>query len=681
MNRKHIDSFPKKRQAFAPYNFVELPDEEQVVLAQELPQQNIYDPQRHTGYVQCTLVTESPLYIRGGLLPNDFKNFGDRSCNLEELAQLTPEEQKRCTDFFYNPANYRPVIPGSSLRGMIRTLVEIVTYSKIHKVSGHDKLFFRAVAAPRKKDEDPDPLVADYEKKLGKNGSKVKAGYLAEQRDGSWRIYKATSVGEQPFVWIQESIVLASDVALIDLNNSDYHPQHIKVRFDEVNKQNNRYVAHQISKNNTAHQYQGYLVTSGNMIEGNPEGRSRRQYHCLIGEQTDNYVEIEREAVEDYCAALTDFQKKYPFDDQVGILKDGNPVFYCEPKEGEKVTLFGHSPNFRVPYTPLNKKSRAASVTDFIPPKLKTSDNSGIDMSEAIFGWVKDKKSDNQARAGRVFITDAVVDSEVSNEKIWCQENPEDRITPKILATPKPTTFQHYLVQTDKEGKRENLKHYGSNPIQDTVIRGHKLYWHQKDVSCDSIKETKAREEVEKKLKQYTKIRPIRPEVSFYFIIYFENLTDEELGALLWVLDLAKEKENRIYVKDKREYRFSLGMGKPFGMGAVKLSNQQLWLSQRKEKRYQQLFNGNNWETGDYNDTQDEAEILVDSFKRYVLDRINENPDGNLEDVQRIKMLLEMLSFSGKPRGSVRYMEIEHPHNDNEYKDRRVLPNPFQVRD
>lgn len=470
-------------------------------------------------------------------------------------------------------------------------------------------------------------------------------------------------------------------MGFIGVNNSDYYLQTLDVRFDEVNKQNNRYVAHEISTNNPEHQYQGYLVTSGNMIEGNPQATSPRQYHCLIGEKTEQYIEIDREAIEDYCAALTEFQRKYPFDEQLGILTDGNPVFYCEVKEGEKVTLFGHSPNFRVPFTPPNKNSRAAAVTDFIPPKLKTSDNPAIDMSEAIFGWVKDKKSDNQARAGRVFITDAVVDSQVSDDKIWSQENREDRITPKILATPKPTTFQHYLVQTDPEGKRENLKHYGSKPIQDTVIRGHKLYWHQKDVSCDSVKETKKQEEIEEKATQYTKICPIRSAVSFHFRIYFENLTDEELGALLWVLDLAKEKDNRIYVKDEREYRFSLGMGKPFGMGAVKLTDQQLWLSQRKQGRYQKLFDvdGNNWETGNYSETEVEAEILVDSFKRYILERIGENPDGKLEDVHRIKMLLEMLSFPGKSRGSVRYMEIEHPHNDNEYTDRRVLPNPFQV--
>lgn len=317
-------------------------------------------------------------------------------------------------------------------------------------------------------------------------------------------------------------------------------------------------------------------------------------------------------------------------------------------------------------------------MTDFIPSELKSSDNPHIDMAEAIFGWIE-KKSENQARAGRVFITDAVIDDSIPDEQIWCQENPDDRITPRILATPKPTTFQHYLVQTDTEAKRENLKHYGSKPIEDTVIRGHKLYWHQQDVSCDTVKEVETSEEIKKKPKQYTKIRPIQPKLSFDFSIYFENLTEEELGGLLWVLDLAKEKENRLYVNDDREYRFSLGMGKPFGMGAVKITNQQLWLSQRQQQRYQKLFDGNNWETGNYSDTEVEAQIFVDLFQCHILKAIGENPNGKLENVRRIKMLLEILIFPGKPRGSVRYLEIEHPRNDNEYDQRQVLPNPLDV--
>ncbi|MEH2056984.1 MAG: TIGR03986 family CRISPR-associated RAMP protein [Nostoc sp.] len=668
MNPKHITPISKDRRAFAPYNFVELPDENKVVIAQELPKKNCYDIQRHTGYIQCTLVTESPLYIRCGLVPDDFKKFGDRTCNHEELNELILEEQKRWTDFFYNPANNLPVIPGSSLRGMIRTIIEIITYSKIHQVSGYEKLFFRAVATPSN-----DPLTDEYKRKLD---DKVNAGYLQQQSDGKWRIYLAQTVEEQPIIWVKKSAI-PSEIGLIDTNSPNYQPQHFKVRFDEINKEKTRYIANQVSINNTHHKYSGHLVTSGNMIEGNPEGKSSRQYHFLIGERTDDYVEIDPGAVEDYRAALTDFQKKY-FDEENGILQNHYPVFFRKTKLGEKVTLFGHSPNFRVPYTPPTKNGRAASVTDFIPPKLKGSENPEIDMTEAIFGWVKDKKLENQAHAGRVFITDAILDSSTPNEQIWCQNNPDERITPSILATPKPTTFQHYLVQTDPDAKRENLKHYGSYPIKDTVIRGNKLYWHQKDVSSSSIRESNE-EEIKNKPKQYTKNRPINSKVSFHFKIYFDNLTDEELGALLWVLDLAKEKESRIYVKDDQEYRFSLGMGKPFGMGAVKLTNQQLWLSQRQDKRYQKLFNGNKWQTGNYSDTEIEAQVFVESFKNYLLDKIGRNPDENLEDVQRIKMLLAMLSFPGKPKGSVRYMQIEHPRNNNEYDQRPVLPNPFDV--
>ncbi|MBD2295130.1 TIGR03986 family CRISPR-associated RAMP protein [Anabaena sphaerica FACHB-251] len=668
MNPRHITPKSKNNRAFAPYNFVELPDENKLVVAQQLPNSNCYEKERYTGYIECTLVTETPLYIRNGLIPDDFKTFGDLSCNHQELEQVTSEEQKRWTDFFNNPANNRPIIPGSSIRGMLRTMMEIVTYSKFHQVSGNQKLFFRAVAAPKL-----DPLTGEYNKKLlDQEKNKIKAGYLQQQKDGSWRIYIAQDIDKHLFIWIKESLI-PDDIELIKLNNADYKPQYLAVRFDDITPYKTRYLANQISKDNPNHKYRGYLVTSGNMMEGNKGGKSPRQYHCLIGEKTDDYKEIDHGAVDDYIAGLTEFQKKY-FDENSGVLKNGYPVFFREPKQNEKVTLFGHNPNFRVPYTPPGNNGRAASVTDFIPSRLKSSENSDIDMTEAIFGWVN-KKSQDQARAGRIFITDAIVDDTIPEDKIWCQQNPNERITPPILATPKPTTFQHYLVQTDPDGKRENLKHYGSVPHQDTVIRGYKLYWHHKDVNHSSITEDDLKD-ISEKPKQYTKIRPINPQVSFHFKIYFDNFTEQELGALLWILDLAKEKEKRIYVKNNQEYRFSLGMGKPFGMGTVKLTNQVLWLSQRQEKRYHKLFDGNNWETGNYKDTEVEAELFVEEFKKYLL---CENPDTNLENVERIKMLLTMLSFPGKPPGSVRYMKIEHPQNKNEYDLRPVLPNPGDV--
>jgi len=72
MNPKHIKKIEQvDRIAKAPYNFVELP--EKVVEAEDLPSGDRYHLDRHTGRIECTLTTESPLYIRCGLTTEEFQ--------------------------------------------------------------------------------------------------------------------------------------------------------------------------------------------------------------------------------------------------------------------------------------------------------------------------------------------------------------------------------------------------------------------------------------------------------------------------------------------------------------------------------------------------------------------------------------------------------------------------------
>jgi len=355
------------------------------------------------------------------------------------------------------------------------------------------------------------------------------------------------------------------------------------------------------------------------------------------------------------------------------LQEDGRPIFYCEPQDGLiEVTLFGHSPNFRIPYSP-NHDGRAASAVDFIPKDLGTSDT--VDLADAIFGFVRNEKREkDQALAGRVFISDAVSEKAAS-EDIWFTGNPERTIIPQILSTPKPTTFQHYLVQTDPEARKSELKHYANKPGEATVIRGHKLYWHKGRSPSIVLDNTEASES------QTTEIKPIKAGVSFTFTIDFENLSNVELGAILWVLKRAQAEE----------YRLSLGMGKPLGMGAVKITHQ-LHLSDRKQ-RYTNLFKDKNWDIGEISDTSDTHERCVKAFEKYVLDHISEADQPNtgkatnLEEVPRIKMLLAMLSWSGPLdiERTTRYMEIQRDQepkleaDGKEYKERRVLPSPLQV--
>jgi CRISPR-associated protein (TIGR03986 family) len=667
MNPKHINCVPEfikddkgrdlPRRAIAPYNFVELPD--QVVEAElPLPEGDRYYPNRYTGKIECTLTTESPLYIRCGLTTEEFQ---------------AEEESKDLPDFFYtDPAtkSEKPVLPGSSIRGMLRTLVEIVSFSKIDRVSDEHRLFFRAVAANKNKES----WGKEYKKYV--EPKKNLAGYLKKD-SGKWYIQPAKSEKGATFAWVRETELNLPNFKIF--NDDEYEPQYISVSYRSVDVDETdipkRLFAHDVELPDTQPK-KGVLVTSGSMKQKENESSPRRN-HCVVFAKNENAhrLQINDTAIEHYRNALTDFQKKSPFDKDWGVLEENRPVFYCPPENGNKVGFFGQSPNFRIPYSPQGN-GQATTVVDFIPEDLR--ELAFLDLADAIFGWVKQESKDeklpegfDKQRAGRVFFTDAVYKSSQNN--IWYQDKP---LTLQILSSPKPSDFSHYLVQPNAE--KSELKHYASNPIQETVIRGHKLYWHK-----GSNPEFKLKLNLDNKKEvsdtQTTQIKPIKKGVIFKFDIHFENLSDVELGALLWVLNVAQY----------GAYRLKLGMGKPLGLGSIKIEPT-LYLSNR-QGRYQNLFDSNNfWEKGETENNKDISNY-VSKFEGYVLKKLNYT--GNFKNLCRIQMLLAMLSWPGSNVGLTRYMEIERdvkkPHigkpvkstdkTVNEYKDRPVLPNPLDV--
>ncbi|HBE19306.1 MAG TPA: TIGR03986 family CRISPR-associated RAMP protein [Cyanobacteria bacterium UBA11149] len=682
MNHKHIDKISdNSRRAIAPYNFVELP--EKVVEAElPLPEGDRYHAHkdvelpRHTGRIECTLTTESPLYTRCGWHPDDFAEYGE-----EAFQKLPYEIKSKRASFFINPKTEKPTIPGSSIRGMLRTLVEIVTFSKIDRVSDEHRLFFRAVAS------NPDKESWGKEYKNHVEPKKVKAGYLKKDSEG-WYIQPAKTEQGATFAWVGETSLNLPNLKIF--NNDKYEPQYRSVSYRNVAVDNKdrakRLFAHNVELPDT-HPKKGVLVTSGNMKQGNEP--SPRRNHCVVFDEsnsTSSKLRLDDKAIEHYRNALTDFQKTAPFDKDWGILEENRPVFYCPPEKGKNIVgFFGQSPNFRIPYSP-EGNGHATTVVDFIPKDLRKLDS--IDLADAIFGWVKKESKDDKLpqgfdkqRAGRVFITDALYQK--NQNGIWYENEP---LTPQILSEPKPSYFPHYMVQSNVD--KLELKHYASQPVAETVIRGHKLYWHkgsdpnfkppQPKKVIGSTKKVEV-SDVEVSDTQTTLIKPINKGVTFKFDIHFENLSQVELGVLLWVLDIAQD--NR--------YRLKLGMGKPLGLGAVKIEHK-LYESDR-QKRYTKLFNddGNDWETAE---TLKNNSEYKQCFENYMLEKLQQT--GNFEDICRIQMLLAMLSWPGLQDVELaRYMEIKRdiakPHIGqpakrtdtivNEHKERPVLPNPLDV--
>lgn len=678
---RHTKKVSRQRKAVAPYNFVEIP--EKIVPAESIPDLNIYN--HNTGRIECELATDSPLYIRCGLRPDNFSQLGDKSND-----QLTSDERRIKAQFFSNAATNKASIPGSSLRGMLRSLVEIISFSKIERVSDDVHFYFRAVAANPKYDS----LGKAYKGLLKKDS--VRAGFLEsrfEEGTLQWYVLPSKTIGKDnlPYVLIDDKKVCSEfSKEFLSIRDKNYRPQYLPredkyLGFSGISLKNGRYFAKAISKDSSRSEYRGVLISSGNMAEtAEAASKTSRRYHCLVRERDSEAepIKISHAAVEDYCSSLTDFQKQAPFDQEKGILQDGQCIFYCHPQRLEEIQFFGQSPNFRIPYR-YPGSLKAASAFDFVPEELK--DSTLIDIAESIFGFVKSYKqehSKSQSLSSRISITDGVCHH--TDDDIWLFES---EITPQILAGPKPTTFQHYLSQpTDK---KPEFRHYANKPKDETVIRGHKLYWHKGKTPAIQLSNDKDIPETQK-----TRIKPIRPGVVFKFSIHFENLSSIELGALLWVLNVAQDDR----------YRLSLGMGKPLGMGAIKIKHQ-VYLSERKE-RYSQLFSNKDdtqWHMAE-TASDDHKESWMKDFEHYVLEHISEldHPQRgkatSLEELPRIKMLLAMLSWkenlTNDELNERRYMEIERDRYSghiigepakprdptvNEYKERPVLPTPLQI--
>ena len=603
MNPKHISEVREfikddkgndiPRRAVAPYNFVELP--ETIVPAEPIPTHNCYHENLHTGKIKCTLTTSSPLYIRCGMSQTDFAKFNDKSD--EDLSdEEKKEKRKTLAPFFENGANQYPTIPGSSLRGMLRTLVEIVSYSKIDKVIDIPQI-----------------------KNLVKS---------------SWHDLKHASK------------------VTVHVESMTWHPH--KGGFIEL------YYAKAVPPFGHHSKHQGVLVETGGMP-------GKKKMECVIGLPDDDAQLIHipdypESMIQDYKEQLTKEQKKLLGKD--GVLKPMHPVFYL--MEEGKLVFFGHTMMFRLPYK--------ESIKNFIPePNYKflpdySYNSPTLDLTEAIFGFVKDtKQQENQAQVGRVFFSDAKCQKPAA-EDIWLKGDAIQSIPLKILDNPKPTTFQHYLVQDSD--KPEQLIHYASSS-KETIIRGHKLYWHKGNVGESKIEDQKS---------SRTDIKPIKENVSFDFTIWFENLSEVELGALLWVLNIAADKNCRL----------SLGMGKPLGMGAAQIITSEFSLSIRHH-RYTHLFQERNWETGNnFNiDPNEVKKTCLQKFEDYIL-KHTEAQSKHLHDVSRIQSLLKMLRWPGVAENSSRYMEIEREQQPcigklgtngkaNEYKSRPVLPTPSQA--
>lgn len=617
-----------KSMAHAPYNFIPLNDT--VVPGQDLPNYDVYHSEsgssrgednysgRYNGYIECQLETATPLYIRD-------------TYTKEEVIKKEENNQDN-SDFFSPGGAVR--IPGSSLRGMIRTLVEIMSWGKFDIFDKDSRLFYRATG-------DTSSLGNEYRRVMldAQNGyfPKIKAGMI-KKINNRYIIYPSKLI-EGTQIYRVNFDPKTREVARGGIYLQEFEfkkiffkpvkPKlHTHYRFERKAQKNIPYelkyaLVTEISKYKKDGYIEGLLVSSGNL-------GTKKHMNWIINIPDNEKIDV------------TEFFEQYLMDEnrneKADLSKmmednlDGVPCFYVNTDSG-KIAL-GHTGMFRLPYK--------YTINDHIPDKLKEKN---LDMVESIFG-------DKQNFASRVFFEDAILDPGQNNIFI------SDKASiPQILSGPKPTTFQHYLEQ-DKYDDIKKLNHWDT---KDKQIRGHKLYWHRHG---DNWEHKGTRDEQEKFKKVLTKIKPIKPGLKFTFRLRFENLSKEELGAIIFTLDLPQE----CYHK--------LGMGKPLGLGTVKIKPQ-LFVTNRRE-RYMQLFQDDGWNTSA---KKIDMQKFENDFERYILSflKTDSNKLSSIWDHDRMIHLKKMLNWRNtKVKGwheATQYMRPE------EFRNRNVLPRPTEVYD
>jgi len=124
----HADKNPKfNRMATAPYNFV--PINEKVITAKSFKGFDSYNTHEAiTGHIEFEIEALTPVFIRG----------------MRGQKELDENVDSKAISSFFSPTE-KPCLPGSSLRGMVRNIVEIISWSRL-AADQHRHYYYRGLA-------------------------------------------------------------------------------------------------------------------------------------------------------------------------------------------------------------------------------------------------------------------------------------------------------------------------------------------------------------------------------------------------------------------------------------------------------------------------------------------------------------------------------------------------------
>jgi CRISPR-associated protein (TIGR03986 family) len=450
-----------------------------------------------SGTLTFTLHTKSPLIL------------GDRQ--KEGVLQFFQVDEK-------------PAIPGTSIKGMVRSVIEVATNSKITAIND-EKLSFRDLTQQTYRN-----LLTASQGKTYR--ARSKAGWL-KFKAGNWELYSAD-------LHRVENRDIETSFGIKKIN--DRNPEDIykklngiqPVKFtsnpeeEHLHSEGNLLIYAKVTDFQKNHaKSDGYLIVTGQV--------SDKKHMNFIFSKPENRVQLTSEkVVQDFLAIVNkkDPQKKQNIFEYLKSLNHphGIPVFYITNNKGE-ASVMGLAQMFRFPYD--------NSIKEMLPKSHQLPQK---DFATLLFG-----ETDDEARKGRVSFGLSKLN----------EQSP--RFLPQktvILGSPKPSFYPAYLNQKEKVNKTERVFNTYNN--QHLGLAGRKQYLvHQ------SVKQKTVPQEQQNVASKFI---PLDKEHSFTGKLRFHNISKVELGALIWALTLGEEQ-----MVDSAYFHL-MGYAKPLGYGKVQFT-------------------------------------------------------------------------------------------------------------
>ena len=480
-----------------------------------------------TGVISCALKTVTPLAIP------------------DSAEKEVYDKEKEHYKYPFFKVGGRAVIPGSEIRGMIRSVFEAATNSCMSVVNTN-------ILSAR----NPFPREAG----------------LIKKENGQWKLYKADkymlNTEKSSYRQNEQDLQQKGTRYNIDKDGEKWiltgsgtkiiYEAGLKVNFIPGGHYKGAPYMPKIVKNicnANNNSKEGYLLLWADM--------AKRKHHNSIFVKTSDIIPCENSKLEQAVQNFHEVCKIYENNDEsykkitYELEEDTfTPVWFETVKD-----RFGNNQVYLSPAC-ISRSVFNNSLEDLLGAHKKCESRENLCPACLLFGMVGEKK--NKSLGSSLRFSDAVITKHDGNVFLGYK-------TLKTLANPKTSAVEFYTKRPDKAvtwtydyKTTDYNKNSPARELTDITIRGRKFYLH--DLRARTDENIYVNNSVKKEDHNST-VELVKEDNLFNFDVYFDNITEDQLKNIIWVLTFGEnETDDKKFTKCHK-----LGHGKPLGLGSVKI--------------------------------------------------------------------------------------------------------------